>query len=482
MPGPSHYMAGNTLMKILAEQGHEVTIVAVLSENNPPKNFKQVVLTGVFEDFMANINLFEKHTESLTFSVIIHSIFANAMTENLYGHENFQKLMKSGETFDLVIMEDFLFEGIKYVAHHFNAPLIVYSTVDATVWMNPYQGNPDSPSYAPLYYLSTLDCEMTFFQRTQNTFAYLLEHFVRHLYRIPRQNSIVHKYYPDAPDLNNIIYNVSLALLNADSSVQEPLPRVPSMVNIGGFHIKTPKPLPKDLLEEIESSKDGVILFTLGSTVKSKDMPEDIVKILLKTFSKLKQKVLWKYEDENLIGCPENVIIRKWLPQNDILAHKNVKLFITHGGLFSIMETIYHGVPILALPVFSDQAANSKRAVANGIGKLIPFHELQENILDAYLEEVLNNPKYKENAVKRSQIMLDKPMTPADSLNYWVNYVIRHNGASHLRVSSLNLAWYQYLLLDVVLFISLLSIILFYITKLIFKRLLRKISKKEKTT
>lgn len=46
----------------------------------------------------------------------------------------------------------------------------------------------------------------------------------------------------------------------------------------------------------------------------------------------MKQKVLWKFENDTLPNMPSNVMIRKWLPQNDVLAHKNTILFLTHGG------------------------------------------------------------------------------------------------------------------------------------------------------
>ncbi len=36
-------------------------------------------------------------------------------------------------------------------------------------------------------------------------------------------------------------------------------------------------------------------------------------------------------------------------------AHKNTKLFITHAGLLSTQESIYHGVPMLGIPIFADQ-------------------------------------------------------------------------------------------------------------------------------
>lgn len=49
--------------------------------------------------------------------------------------------------------------------------------------------------------------------------------------------------------------------------------------------------------------------------------------------------------------------------------------------------------------------------------------------------------------------MHDRQVKPLDNAIYWVEYVIRHNGAKHLRVPYLELTWYQYYLLDVFLFI-----------------------------
>lgn len=106
---------------------------------------------------------------------------------------------------------------------------------------------------------------------------------------------------------------------------------MPGIVYFGGAHIKPPKALPAALQEFIDSSEHGVILFSLGSFLQSSDLPKEKVDIFLKAFSKLKQRVIWKYEDESLVA-PPNVLIKKWLPQSDILAHPNVVLFITHGG------------------------------------------------------------------------------------------------------------------------------------------------------
>lgn len=53
-------------------------------------------------------------------------------------------------------------------------------------------------------------------------------------------------------------------------------------------------------------------------------MPKEKSKIFLNVFRKLKQRVLWKWEDDNMEDKPDNVMIGKWLPQNDILGNYNV--------------------------------------------------------------------------------------------------------------------------------------------------------------
>ncbi|KAK9875138.1 hypothetical protein WA026_005930 [Henosepilachna vigintioctopunctata] len=427
-----------------------------------------------------NFNMFDM-TNNPFMMIGLFSYISTIMVEKTFNNTNFKKLMQSGEKYDAVILEEFNSEALKYVAHHFNAPLIVYNAMDANEWINPYQGNPDSPSYVPLVYLPYTS-DMSFFERVYNSIIYVYINLVRHIFFLPMQNRVLHKYYPNAPNLDQFIYNVSLVLLNADESVYDALPRVPSMKNIGGFHIHQPKPLPNDLQQLLDNAEHGVIYFSMGSNLLAKDMPTEKKKILLRTLSKLKQTVLWKYEEENLPGKPENVITRKWLPQNDILAHKNIKLFITHGGIFSTYEAVYHGVPLLSLGVISEQILNGKRSEKNGYAKAVPFFDIEEETLDLYLKELLENPKYKENAARRSRILKDKPQSATAAVNYWVEYVVRHKGASHLRVASLDLTWYQCMLLDVVAFLLVSFVVLIYTLKFLFRTVFgRKVNKKEKT-
>ena len=53
-----------------------------------------------------------------------------------------------------------------------------------------------------------------------------------------------------------------------------------------------------------------------------------------------------KAKNECLLNClkdlPKNVLTSSWVPQQDVLGHPNLKVFVTHGGLGSVMEAIHH--------------------------------------------------------------------------------------------------------------------------------------------
>jgi len=64
--------------------------------------------------------------------------------------------------------------------------------------------------------------------------------------------------------------------------------------------------------------------------------------------------------------------------------HPKVRLFVTHGGQNSLLQAVYHGVPVLAIPLFGDQFDNVVRAEAKGLGlSLRPTDITSQRIVDA---------------------------------------------------------------------------------------------------
>nr|QIK00363.1 UDP-glycosyltransferase [Xylotrechus quadripes] len=464
----SHYTLGNSLMKGLAAAGHDVTMISPFEENNPPKNgsYRNIVLTGFaedFEKFRANTNLFESNHQSLLAPIFMVKMLS-PMAEKALNHTNVKRLLDSGERFDVVIVEQFVNDAMKLFANHFHCPLILLSTVGANSWVNMIAGNPSPPAYVP-HMLSSYPARMTFFQRVGNVIKYMMDNVLSTFVIMSIERNMAKKYFPDGPDLLDVYHDASIILLNSHESLNQALPLVPNMVEIGGYHVAPPKKLPQDLQEFLDNAKEGVVYFSLGSNLRSKDLPPEKRDMFLKALGKLKQKVLWKWETDVLPGQPANVKLGKWFPQQDILAHPNVKVFITHGGLLSTTETVYHGVPVLAIPVFGDQHRNARNAERNGFALSLPYKDpnFSEEKLSELLKELLTNQSYTENVKRRSRIFHDRPLKPMDTAVYWVEYVIRHKDTSHLRVAGATLPLYKYLLLDVIAFLAFISIAVVYI-------------------
>ncbi|XP_069670460.1 UDP-glycosyltransferase UGT5-like [Periplaneta americana] len=205
--------------------------------------------------------------------------------------------------------------------------------------------------------------------------------------------------------------------------------------------------------------------------IRSETFTETKLRAFIDAFSQLPQRVLWKIG--NISGLSDNVKTATWLPQLEILKHPNVRVFITHGGLLGTQEAIYAGVPMVGIPVILDQPLNIMNYVSKGVAVHLDYDSITtENVLKA-LNKVLHDPSYRTNAKRLSQLFRDRPQSALDTAIYWTEYVIRHRGAPHLRSAALDLTWYQYLLLDVILAIIALLIFLGFIVFYSFKIMLK---------
>nr|XP_045622222.1 UDP-glucosyltransferase 2-like [Procambarus clarkii] len=274
--------------------------------------------------------------------------------------------------------------------------------------------------------------------------------------------------FPELPPLLDLERNMSLGLINTHFSIGIPLPLLPSEVEVGGMHCRPASPLPEELESLITGAGSaGVIYFSLGSVAQSISIPVQYRDLLVQAFRRLPQRVLWKYEGK-LEGLPDNVIISKWFPQQDVLAHHNVKVFITHGGLLSLQEAIFHATPLLVLPIFSDQPRNGMFVRNSGLGDFLEWSNLTEDIILKTLTEIINNTRYKENVMRMSAGMRDQPTSPRDRAVFWTEYVIRHRGAPQLRSPAAQLSWVEFLMLDVLLLLLLaLSLLCFILRRIL---------------
>ncbi|XP_067620064.1 UDP-glucosyltransferase 2-like isoform X2 [Eurosta solidaginis] len=448
-PGPSQYICVQAYLKELAARGHEVTSVSAFPQKKPLPNFCDISMEEVLNGYEeAIVDLVSQEHNKWQELNAYYDFFTHG-TLTVLKNPGVQELLQSNEKFDLIIVETTQLNAIYTLAHHYNAPIIGISTWGTDPTIDELVGNTSPISYIPLP-LGQFSDRMNFWQRLTNLWHYLLHQIHMHLYYLPKQQEIYKEYFPNGTaDIYAVHKNFSLVLLNQHFSISFPRPYVPNAIEVAGMHINhKPHKLPADMESFIKNVKEGAIYFSLGSNVKSKNFSKEKIAIIMRVFASLPYNILWKFEATELPDKPKNVYIDKWFPQPDVLAHPNVKLFITHAGLLSTTEAIHHAKPVVGMPVFFDQFLNIERIKRAGIGVGVNYKTFTYDELRNAIVEVLNNPKYTQKIQQISRRYHDRPLKPLDTAIYWTEYVLRHEGAAHLRVAAQDLNFIQYFSLD----------------------------------
>ncbi|XP_031639549.1 UDP-glucuronosyltransferase 2B1-like [Contarinia nasturtii] len=457
MNGKSHFLYISSFVKALIGRGHEVTFLTSNSLRNlnlpnytevlvdPPLEMSAMVKQDDFVD-MASASIFS----------CVHLLRDMPRIFNPYTlqNANIQKFIHStGLHFDLVINEEFYGDSMLMFAHKFKAPIITICPFGVPEYIDRQQGLLTPISFVPHWMLPFSD-NMTFYERFLNLILNAYDWAVRRYQFIPTEEEYVQKYFAHLaplPSIDELHKNVSLVLVNSHRALSPPRPSMPSIISIGGAHIKPAEPLPKEIQTFIDGAKHGVIYFSLGTVLKSSKLPKEKLDAFLGTFKSLKQRVLWKFEDDSIKNVPSNVMIKKWMPQNDILAHPKVILFISHGGLFGTSESLYHGVPLLLIPFFGDQHRNAHRIQTAGYGQFMPFPEVNKDSFSKTINELLSDESYLTKAKETSAIFKDNLVNPMDEAMFWIEHVCRFKGAKHLKSHAINMSWFTYLSLDIIL-------------------------------
>ena len=228
-----------------------------------------------------------------------------------------------------------------------------------------------------------------------------------------------------------------------------PEPTMPNVILAGGLSAKPAKPLAPELQAMIKASEQDFVVVALGSTFQ---LPDKYINKLFDTFRKLPYTFVMKYNGK-MSTFPKNIKTYDWFPQNDLLAQAKVKLFINHCGNNGQMEALFHGVPMICIPLLHDQYYNSLRMEYLGYGKQVDLYVDGVDTLIASISDVLTNNTYSSNIQRASQMYHDRPLTACQNAVYWIEHVIKFGG-KHLRSYGQNMPLYQFWMLDILLFCS----------------------------
>ncbi|CAG9761805.1 unnamed protein product [Ceutorhynchus assimilis] len=483
----SHQVVFRPLWKELANKGHNITLVTTdLMENMP--NLTQIDLSYGYSHYQKQnfVDIISNDSSSFYEMAMAARKATNETNNQFFQSPEGQNLIHNPDNlFDLLVVEAQL-PTMMVFSWWYQIPFVGVSSLDCALQYHESAGNPIHPIANPDTNFPLNDVfEMTFWERL-NSFLYinLYRCLIRFL-TFRNERRMLQQYFGEAvPNIVDIQNNLSLLLIDTNPIFQPVRPLMPNTITIGnGMHLGESQPLTADLQDFLDDAKEGAIYFSLGSNIKGKNLNDTVKKSLLEAFTSMPYKVLWKI-DHKFDKVPKHVRIQKWFSaQHDILRHPNIKVFITQGGLQSMQESVHAGKPMIGIPFFGDQHMNVKRMVQLGYGLKVHKHNITKQSIQEAVEEIMDKPIYTENAQEYGRIFRDVEVPNLDKAVWWLEYVIRHKGARHLRNPMLEMPFWQIYMLDVIGLILLCFVAVVFVGKLIVKTIYRKlIVNKEKKT
>ncbi|XP_051806456.1 UDP-glucuronosyltransferase 2A1-like isoform X3 [Acanthochromis polyacanthus] len=475
----SHWINMKPVLNTLIDRGHQVTVLvpssSLFMNSSEPSRFhyEPFNITVSVEDLdkqnddYFEFAMYEMHDMSyLQFYIRVIELMKNEMKislqvmDGVLKSETIKKKLKEGN-YDL-LLSDPIYLGSDLVADILGIPLVFSLRFSlANNWERLCGQVPAPPSFVPGA-MSKLTDKMDFSERIWSVLFYTVQDVVVDYVMWKEMD----KYYSEVKGTPTsaceMMGRADIWLMRTYWDFEFPRPLLPNFKYVGGIHCRPAKPLPKEMEQFVNSSGDaGIVVFTLGSMIKN--ITTEKANMIAAGLAQIPQKVLWRYSGEKPKTLGPNTKLYDWIPQNDLLGHPKTRAFITHGGTNGIYEAIYHGVPMVGIPLFADQPDNMVHMKAKGAAVTVDLNFMKSEDLTDAINTVINDKSYKENAMRLSSIHHDRPMSALDESVFWIEFTMRNKGAKHLRVQAHQLTWYQYHSLDVIAFLLTIVLLLIFL-------------------
>uniref|UniRef100_A0A915B6U5 glucuronosyltransferase n=1 Tax=Parascaris univalens TaxID=6257 RepID=A0A915B6U5_PARUN len=399
---------------------------------------------------------------------------------HLKDKETIKKL--SNEKFDLGIAELFnlcsyaLFKASNISSH------VSASPTNLAEWMTDPFGVDSNPSYVPALVSEHSD-RMSYLERAKNLAAMTASRYGLKYLSKSVLDPIFRKEFGEQFELEEEIARSSFLFVNSEDFTEFPRPLNHKIIFIGGIGAQKAKPLEGELKNLMDAAVNGAVLVSFGSLANSSLMPVELKTAFIETFKAFpKVTFIWKYEVDDDVGSGvKNLVKVKWMPQNDLLAHPNLRAFISHGGMNSVTESTHAGVPIVCIPLFGDQMRNAKMIERRNVAYVIDKNNLTKNSLSYALNAVLFDPSYRNSARRLARMIHKKPSSAKERLIKYVEFAAEFGPVENLDPASRKLNVFQYYLIDVILPVLIMILLILYVVlRLCFYLIMAVLKRKQK--
>ncbi|ABY65856.1 ecdysteroid UDP-glucosyltransferase [Orgyia leucostigma nucleopolyhedrovirus] len=459
-PSYSHQSVFKVYVETLAERGHELVVVRPLMH----VNYKQPLAANIthidatlsekyFASLIEDSAVFRKRgmvADSSTVTARNYMGLVRMISEQL-DLPAVQTLIKYKTHFDLLITEAFI--DYPLILSHLlgDLPVVQISSGYGVAENFETMG---AVARHPIFYpnmwrskfrnLNTWEiiAELYTELRLQNEFNILAE----------EQNKLLKQQFGESsPTVQELRGNVQLLLVNIHAVFDNNRPVPPSVQYLGGLHLHDKKigKLNSYVQTFLDNSTNGVVYVSFGSGIDARNMDREFVNMLLDTFNRIPFDVAWKFDGEiEANRVPSNVLIQAWFDQYTLLHHKNVKTFVTQGGVQSTDEAIDALVPLVGMPMMGDQAFNTNKYEELGIGCAVDTLTVTGKQLSAAIILTAVSTEYRNNLKHLRHSLNHQAMSPAHKAVWYTEHIIGNKGKqTHLKTRAANVTYSEYFMI-----------------------------------
>ena len=215
----------------------------------------------------------------------------------------------------------------------------------------------------------------------------------------------------------------TLVLTNSAFGLEYSRPLPPVLQMVGPMLDEAP-PLAEDLQHWLDDGPP-VAFANLGTFARP---GSELTERLAAGLTSQTFRSLWVLR-ERLPKLPASVRTERWVPsQVSVLAHPNVRAFVSHCGVNSVHESLYAGTPIVGIPLLADQYDMALRVTDAGVGLLLDKHQLSASQLRVAIHQVTQEDRFRRGipAIQSSFRLAGGVRRAADLIEHAAAFGVQH--------------------------------------------------------
>ncbi|KAK0402621.1 hypothetical protein QR680_016433 [Steinernema hermaphroditum] len=460
----SHFNSMKPFFVRLSKAGHNVTVLDTSTKKEPRDFGPGIKVLHIYmppkENKVVNADFFwTMDTHSFLMPVLFgmsDALFGELMDEH---PDQFNTILSTN--WDLIVMDELFAIHQNAICFHLkqtrNTPYIVFSpsTAIMTNFINAALGRYSSTKIGTFTKLPVDSSDVWNPTRFSNRLRGFVEDAIEHVgmrYILPFVNfKNFNRLKLHDFTFAEFVQRQSLHLSDHFDRLIYPVPEAVNFKYIGS-HCGAPKSLPTDYLDFVnDPTSKGTIYVAFGSIIAWDNAPEYVVRAFEGALNELKDyRIIFAYKGKRKLIVGSHVMLTTWAPQLDVLTHDNTKLFISHGGLKSLKEALCTRTPVIYMPIFAEQAMNTRISLELGFGKTVNKYTINKETLLEAMHDILDNYDYYKNKIDSLyEIYMDRIIPSLDEGLFYAEKVLRgHFEKQQVKRKGVSLGWIEHLYFD----------------------------------